>query len=437
MKYRFRLSGKPRLPSTRISFRRRRLCLKGRDRLQKKKTDAEAIRLSALFEQASLPSASPSQGKARRPWRLRKKSRLLLWRVKRAVRGSLRAAASRLSAFYQTCSLYARRLSERLRRPPKPRKKKAVHALGVLSGFLCAALLVSALSAGAVLWTLLSPYRRSYISVTVPDFVGKTPASVLSENEGYWNLTIQYEENPDVPEGLVITQSPKAGVLRRIYDEQSYYDVTLVVSRPDEPYTLENLVGMSERDALLTLRNHGLSFTVARTVSDTVPDGRVLQTTPAAGTVLRAGEAVALQISQGAQASMLSVPSLFGMTDAAARSALQSAGFSVGTVSYRSSSYAAGTVIAQASTPHTLLASGSAISYTVSTGDRYFLTSVPDLYGMTTTQAAEALRKYGLVIGERILVSNSASRGAVLMQDPPAGTPITASTFSVKLYIGS
>ncbi len=414
MKYRFRMADKP--PSHRK--KNRPLRLKGRDTLRKKPLFPEPIEPIDFFEFAE-----------EEPPRRRKRER----------KGTLKTLFSqlqkRLAATAKAIRHSARTLLQKLRRP---KKAKRIRTLPILSGALCAALLVTACSAGTVLLALFSRYGRAYTVCRIPDFLGKTPDSVLAETDQLpLNLIISYEYNPDVMAGLVISQTPKAGVTRRIYGSDGTCTVSLVVSRHREPYTLAHLAGISERDACLQLRNAGLSAIVTRAYSDTAPKGTVLSSTPEAGSSLREGDTVTLCVSLGKQTLRLAVPDLFGKSEADAAARLRAAGLSMGSISYVSSAYPAGTVIAQTPAAHTSLEEGSSVSVTVSAGDRYAIRTVPDLYGMNTEQAAAKLREYGLVVGESYPIANASPKGTVIAQSPVAGAPITSALVEVHLYISS
>jgi len=414
MKYRFRIANNPPASQT----RHRRLRLKGRDTLRKKPLFPEPIEPIDFFEFAE---SEPPRKRAKHRSVL--KAIALIW-AKTLAGG--KAILRRL-----------RQLFRKLRRKKPP---KRIHALPVLSGALCAALLVSACSAGTVLFGLFSTYGRDYTVCCIPDFLGKTPDSVMAEaGEGNspFNLIISYEYNPEVTPGLVIAQTPKAGVTRRLYGEDGTCTVSLVVSRRKEAYTLEPLAGSSERDACLQLRNAGLSAILTRQYSDTAPKGTVLYSIPEAGSSLREGDTVTLCISLGKQALRIAVPDLFGKSEADAADRLASAGLTIGSITYQSSYYPAGTVVAQEPKAQTVLEEGSTVSLTVSAGDRYTIRTVPDLYGMSTEEAAQKLREFGLIVGKCYPIANASPKGTVIAQSPLPGAPITSATVEVHLYISS
>jgi eukaryotic-like serine/threonine-protein kinase len=132
--------------------------------------------------------------------------------------------------------------------------------------------------------------------------------------------------NPDVPQGAVLAQSPLAG--REVLPGSG---VRIILSAGRERRTVADVSGMGRAHAVRMLEALGFMVEV---VEETAPlaAGRVVGTEPAAGTVLPAASRVQLTVSSGPP--LAQVPQVVGLTEAAARSAIQSAGFRVGEVNY-------------------------------------------------------------------------------------------------------
>ena len=82
-----------------------------------------------------------------------------------------------------------------------------------------------------------------------------------------------------------------------------------------------------------------------RVFSDDVRSGRVVGTSPPAGTTLERGSQVTLNVSRGPE--QVEVPDVTGQSEENARSALEGAGLRVGKVTREESDEAPGTVIEQ------------------------------------------------------------------------------------------
>ena len=107
--------------------------------------------------------------------------------------------------------------------------------------------------------------------------------------------------------------------------------------------------------------------TVTQQSSATVPAGEVISQNPTAGTSVVNGSAVNLVVSAGP--SLVNVPDVVGMTQAAATTAITNAQLVVGTVTQQSSATVpAGRVISQDPIAETSVAASSAVALVVSSG---------------------------------------------------------------------
>ncbi len=307
--------------------------------------------------------------------------------------------------------------------------------LPMLWGALCGTLAVTLLCLSIPLTTLIAPYRRQGQVVTIPDFEGKEPSSVLSPDAPF-HLIIRQEINPSVPEGLVISQSPSPGVRRTLKSKEDRQTVVLTVSKGQAQYTLADLQGLSRRSAELILANEGMVAHIVHEYSSGTSD-TVLGTIPAPGTSLAEGQTVTLRICLGEKPLRAYVPNLCGLSQSAAYEALRQSGLPAGSISYASSSLPVGTVMEQELPAHSLVPAETAVGFRVSLGEHYEAKTVPDLYGLSTEQAILVLHRHGLAAGNRYTVSNPSAAGTVMTQSPLPGTPIDAALYSVDLYVSS
>jgi serine/threonine-protein kinase len=126
-----------------------------------------------------------------------------------------------------------------------------------------------------------------------------------------------------VPEGQVITSSPKPGETLRPDTA-----VDLVVSKGPKPVTLKDWVGKDADDALAWMDKKGLDGSVgSEEYSDTVEDGDVISMDPTAGTTLHRGDEVSLVVSKGPE--LVEVPSVRAQGVDAATATLEGLGFHV------------------------------------------------------------------------------------------------------------
>ncbi|GGC01043.1 hypothetical protein GCM10010972_12280 [Cellulomonas carbonis] len=135
------------------------------------------------------------------------------------------------------------------------------------------------------------------------------------------------------------------------------------VGEPNKPplIAVPSVVGLSEAEASSTLQAAGFRVDVARGTSPDVPEGTVISQSPS-GEAER-GSTVTITVSEGT--GEVDVPDVVGLTQQAARSALEGAGFGVG-VSEQASDEPAGTVLSQ--DPSGQAAEGSTVTIVVSSG---------------------------------------------------------------------
>ena len=323
-------------------------------------------------------------------------------------------------------------LSKRLRR-----KKNS--NLPAISGALCAALVISLASAGTVVYKLfIEDYFGSYKTVSVPDFIGSVyPDNDIFSESDYCDISVSYEYDKNAPEGTVISQLPEAGVERRVYSRKNLCRVSLVVSLGERTFTTNDYSGHSIRETVLELKRESVRFLISEQYSDTVESGRIISTFPDVGEIFSAEDTVTVIVSLGPEIKYVSVPELYGMTEARAAALLETSGLKLGDITYAPSPEPRGTVISQSYTPYSSVREGETISLTVSAGEEYNEKTIPDLYGLSIEEAKERLAEYGLVCGNIYAVANGAPSGTVIAQSPIASSPINAGVVSVDIYVSS
>ncbi len=328
-------------------------------------------------------------------------------------------------------------ISERLKIFASKKREKRLkrrETVYMLLGALCSSVLITVISIVVVLLSLFGRYGTPYTTVTVPNLVGTAYEDTEDGTDGLFSYVIDYEYNPNVTPGHVISQFPPAGTQRRVYASSKYCLISLTVSHAKSAYTLEELRGISARDASLILRNNGLLPKITNEYSSTVPCGTVISTSPEANRIMAEGETVTLTVSLGPQVILCSVPNVTGITEMQAITKLRSAGLVCGSITYVDSELSAGTVISQSIPPKSAVKENTLVDITVSIGT-HTLKMIPNLYGKNIEEAREILRAYGLVLGTQIPVESAEDKGTVISQTPLPNTPITSSTVSVDVYV--
>src|SRR5262249_36425018 len=152
-------------------------------------------------------------------------------------------------------------------------------------------------------------------------------------NAGLIVGTVTAASSTTVPSGSVISQSPAGGA-----QAVTGSAVNLVVSSGPPLVAVPDVVNQPPAAATTAITGAGLvRGTVTSAASPTVPSGSVISQSPAAGTQVATGSAVNLVVSTG-PGSLVVVPNVLRLTQAAATSAITAAGLVVGTVTSASSS---------------------------------------------------------------------------------------------------
>ena len=192
-----------------------------------------------------------------------------------------------------------------------------------------------------------------------------------------------------------------------------------------------DVVGLHKAVAQVTLENAGLAVGEISTAEhDEVPENHVVSQTLEAGVKVKKGSPVGLLISLGKSVSPeVAVPDITNQSLPQARDNLEAAGFIVGEVTEQcSGTVAAGIVLSQNPVAATLLAQGGVVTLVVSTGPCPPETrTVPDISGMTRSQAEAAITAAGLSLGEVTEeCSATVAQGNVIRQNPEAGAQVAA-----------
>jgi eukaryotic-like serine/threonine-protein kinase len=157
--------------------------------------------------------------------------------------------------------------------------------------------------------------------IAVPAVVGKTLAEARKaiEDAGLVVGEVDRQASADFEVDTVMSSSPAAGV-----EISPAIPVDLVVSDGPEVIEIPDVTGLTERDAIATLTDLGLKFTVSEEYDNQAPDGEVIRTDPSAGAEALSGDTILIVVSLGP--APVTVPDLKGMTEAQARSAVEGVG---------------------------------------------------------------------------------------------------------------
>lgn len=280
----------------------------------------------------------------------------------------------------------------------------------VLRSLLVVAVLAGlALGGWQVAGTLMGPQE-----VDVPRLEGlslERAESIAAESE----LEIQVsgrERHPEVREGSIIRQEPANGV---ILEGET---ISVVLSKGPPLVKVPDLGGKPLSKARAKLTELGFQIgKVERAYSIDDPAGTVIKV-DAPRKRLEQGSTVNLIVSQGPR--MFEVPDVVGMTAEKAQKKLEGMRFKVALVDVYSDDVPEGKVVSTAPSAGESAAERSTIEVAVSIGPEFRKFSMPDVRGMSVSDAKAKLEKAGL----KVKVSQSCPGKTVVETSPLAGTKV-------------
>ena len=247
------------------------------------------------------------------------------------------------------------------------RRRKRSRKVSIMSGAV--GVLVFMIAVFVFLWNY---WLRDIFSVAerieLPNFVGQNYESIVNDSNyrDLYNFTVTYSIDPEVSEGVIISQDPEAGRSLMIVPEG--IDVTLTVSTGVRQTTVPDVLNDPYSEATVTLQNAGFKVETQYAASDTVTEGYVISTDPAPGEQLAQGSTIFVTISSGPVERTVSMPNLVGRTESEAKSLLNSNNLAYADTTYIESDQEEGTVIRQSIDAYEEVPEHTRIYLWVSTG---------------------------------------------------------------------
>ena len=193
-------------------------------------------------------------------------------------------------------------------------------------------------------------------SLQIPNVIGLTQ-SAAEELLSDYTINIQRAPDSRIPKDRVASQLPLAAT--RAPKGSS---ITLTISDgPGDTTIPTTIIGLSLEEARNELSAAGLLITQIIPVDSNSRTGVVLKITPDAGSIIKAGSGVVLEIASG----NVKVPELLDLTGIEAQTILIQAGFLVKEISAYDEAKPIGVVLAQAPAAGTTQSIGSDVAITV------------------------------------------------------------------------
>ena len=302
------------------------------------------------------------------------------------------------------------------------RKKSSKKTVGIVIGLLAGIVAIAAIA-----MALLNGGEAK-----VPNVIGQTQESAVKaiEAAGYEVGDITEEYNADTVAGRVCKQDPEADTA---LDKGE--TVNLVISKGVEKGSVPDVSGMTAEQAEKALKDAGYTPQYAGNESSDADKDTVSKQSPEAGTQSDKGTTVKYWISTGPED--IEVPNVVGSDQAAAKSTLEKAGFTVKTATGDySDKYAEGVVMAQ-SPNGGKLSKGGTVTITISQGEDPDTKpiDIPSVVGMTSEKAQEALANAGFRYNVVETVSDQ-TKGTVVKQTPSSGQGKKGDTITITVSTG-
>lgn len=258
-----------------------------------------------------------------------------------------------------------------------PKMDKAITIMGIAAGVIIVALIIFILVSffgdfkfgGSSNKANTETSETQADGIEVPDLKGLTfdeaKEQLNAKGLGIKNAGTVASDQYD--EGQIVSQTPDA-----LTKAEANTTVEVTLSSGKGEVSVPSVTGMDETTAYNTLTNSGFTPVKDYAYSADVAQGNVIEQSPNAGSLAKSGDNVKIVISRGkeqAETTSVAVPGVTGLTEDAARSAIQNVGLAVGNVSSAySDSVASGQIISQSPVADTAVDAGTAVGFVVSMG---------------------------------------------------------------------
>ena len=309
-----------------------------------------------------------------------------------------------------------------------PRMKKVMKILTIVVAIIIVFILVFAIGKAAGIFKggfgIDTVDTDEKAKVKVPNVVGMTEdeAKKTLNKKGLGFKVVAREESKKYEEGTVSKQKTEAG--KRVAKNTT---IQVVVSSGliGDEITVPDVSNMSESEAQKALEDAGFEkITSDFAYSDSVAEGDVIGTTPAANARATKDTEIVMKVSKGSEKK--TVPNVVGQQDGDAQNAITAAGLTVGTVTYEYyDDVPKGQVVSQTVAGGKKVAPGTSVGLTISSGPKPpEKVSVPPVTGISIEEARALLDGVGLKADIKYDSETVGTVGQVIKCNPGVGTQV-------------
>ncbi len=281
--------------------------------------------------------------------------------------------------------------------PKKAPKKKRVVSKAmfpIILGVVLPFLIVAGISAVLIISSVFTGSDDATETITVKDFVGQSFTEEMEKfftDSEYYKLKLNRVHSDEAPAGKIISQSPEAGVTRRVSKGKKFCEITLTVSQGAKHVQMPDLTVLDWREAKIILEGLGVKLDIGTEsqVNSVYDIGAVISTAPEKGKTLESGDSVMLYVSAGPKAEKIEMPDFVGKNEGEVLKGLLSQKLFPGDVSYEASEQKEGTILTQSVRAGDEVFIYTFINFTVSGGKDYGKTTEETTTPEETTTVEE------------------------------------------------
>lgn len=198
-------------------------------------------------------------------------------------------------------------------------EKKRSYVVPILLAVTVAVVIIAAFVIG---WVVIKSFAGNGSihtgTVTLPNFVGKNIVQVEQDWKDKLKFDLVNEYNDEYDEGIIFWQSQSAGK-----SVKEGYTLTIKVSKGKQMTIIPDMNGSESEVAQSELKAAGFTVVLRTMFDDSVAEGLVIKTEPAAGKEYPVGGSVTVFVSKGPVDTKVKVPAVVGMTKEKAIAALK------------------------------------------------------------------------------------------------------------------
>ena len=313
-----------------------------------------------------------------------------------------------------------------------PRMNKVMRILTIVVAVIIVFILIFVVGKAAGVFKFtpsLKTEKKEEEQVKVPSVVGKTEEEAEKELNalGLGFKVDERKESNKYEEGTVSEQKTEAG---KKVDKHTTIHVVVSSGLIGNEIEVPDVKGHNESEAHSMLTQAGFKKISSEfAYSDTVAEGDVIETTPAAHAKATEDTQIVMKVSKGAEKK--TVPNVIGQADADAQNAILAAGLNVGTVTYDyHDSVPEGQVVSQSVDGGKKVSAGTSVGLVVSRGPKPpEQVGVPPVTNTSLENAKQLLSSAGLRTGNVSYQNHdSVPSGSVISCNPGVGSNVDEGT---------